>query len=285
MGTYTGTSGRDTITPGVVSPGVTADPPGSTPSNADDTINGLAGNDTLGGGGGNDTIDGGAGNDTIDGGAGNDTINGRGGNDTIDGGAGNDRVDGGDGNDVVHLGAGDDYVNIVSTGNDTFYGEDGNDFIDGWTGNETYYGGAGNDTLNGRGGTDVLVGGTGRDSLTGGSDPVLDYFRFSQGDSPSTNAGADVITDWNVAYDYIDMPIAGTSTNYGEARTYWTDIEGARYHAENTDLRYEDHVFLYNSDTDTGYLVSDLDRNYTFETGVVLTGAGSATDMNWSDIV
>jgi Ca2+-binding RTX toxin-like protein len=185
-------------------------------------------------------------------------------------------------------------VNIVSTGNDTFYGEDGNDFIDGWTGNETYYGGAGNDTLNGRGGNDylnggtgydVLVGGTGRDYLVGGFDTSRDDFRFSQGDSPSTTAGADTIADWNVAYDYIDMPIAGTSSNYGEASTSSTSIEGARFQAENTNLRFEDHVFLYNSNTDTGYLVCDLDRNFSFETGVVLSGAGSATDMNWSDII
>ena len=146
-------------------------------------------------------------------------------------------------------------------------------------------GGAGNDRLHGEDGYDVLVGGTGRDYLDGGFDTSRDDFRFSQGDFPSTTAGADTIADWNVAYDYIDMPIAGTSWNYGEASTSWTSIEGARSQAENTDLREMDHVFLYNSNTDTGYLVCDLDRNYSFETGVILDGAGSDTDMNWSDII
>ena len=45
------------------------------------------------------------------------------------------------------------------------------------------------------------------------------------------------------------------------------------------------HVFLYNSQTDTGYLLSDLNNDNRFETGVILTGAGSAADMNYRYII
>lgn len=59
MGTYTGTSTPDTITPTTVSAGVNAVPAGSRPSGAADILKGLGGGDNLDGGGGNDTIYGG----------------------------------------------------------------------------------------------------------------------------------------------------------------------------------------------------------------------------------
>jgi Ca2+-binding RTX toxin-like protein len=195
-----------------------------------------------------------------------DSIFGHGGNDYQYGFGGNDYLDGGAGNDVQ-------------------YGYDGNDSLYGGYGNDYQYGMAGNDYLNGQYGTDHLWGGAGSDSLIGGYDYNTDYFHFNQGDSDSSTAGADHIYDWNVSYDYIDSSIAGTSSNYAEAQTWWTTVEGAEYHVENTNLRYEDHVFLYNVGTDTGYLLSDLDRNFDFETAVVIHGAGSAADMNWSDII
>jgi serralysin len=198
-----------------------------------------------------------------------------------------------EGNDVQY---GNQYADSLygMGGNDSQYGYGGNDYLDGGTGNDYQYGmdgndyligGYGDDYLNGGNGYDHLWGGYGRDSLVGGYDYSRDDFHFSQGDSNSSTAEADTIWDWNVSYDYIDSSIAGTSSNYGEAQTWWTTVEGAEYHVENTNLRYEDHVFLYNAGTDTGYLLSDLDRNYDFETAVVLYGAGSQYDMNWSDIV
>ena len=113
MGIYTGTAGNDTIIPGFISPGVTPNPVFSTPSNAADTIFGLAGNDTLDGGGGNDFIDGGSGNDlqwrrrerhprrrrrqrTASGGADDDRIFSSGFG-TYNGGAGNDEIHAGNG--------------------------------------------------------------------------------------------------------------------------------------------------------------------------------------------
>lgn len=168
---------------------------------------------------------------------------------------------------------------------DSMYGYGGNDTQYGYGGNDYLSGGSGYDYLNGGLGSDTLVGGTSADSLVGGYDTSTDYFRFAQGDSNSYSGGADTIYDWNVAYDYIDSTIAGTSSNYGEMFTTANNIGTARSVVENSSLRYEDHAFVYNSATDTGYLLSDLDRNFTFETGVVIRGAGSAADMNWSDIV
>jgi Ca2+-binding RTX toxin-like protein len=164
-------------------------------------------------------------------------------------------------------------------------GTAGPDSIYGYQGNDILRGHGGNDYLNGGTGYDHLYGGTGRDSLVGGYDTNRDDFHFVRGDSNSSTAEADTIWDWNVSYDYIDSSIAGTASNYGEAQTWWTNVEGAEFHVENTNLRFEDHVFLYNAGTDTGYLLSDLDRNFDFETCVVLSGAGSASDMNYSDII
>lgn len=171
--------------------------------------------------------------------------------------------------------------------NDTLNGHSGNDFLDGEDGNDTLYGGSGNDNLSGGAGTDHLHGGTGADALFGGyNDARTDYFHFVMGDSQAHVGQADTIYDWNRSYDYIDSSIKGRSDNYAEASTAATNIESARYQVEhNNNLNYKDHVFLYNAHTDTGYLLSDLNQNYTFETGVIIKGAGSASDMSWSDIL
>jgi hypothetical protein len=123
--------------------------------------------------------------------------------------------------------------------------------------------------------------------------------RFSLGESGITTATADVITDWKAATetefmgfsglvgDLIDMTIAGTASNYGEAATEAPTIEAAAAQAESlftsTSTR---HVYLYNKGaTDTSYLLSDLDNNGTFETGVIFEGRGSAGSMDYWHIV
>jgi len=203
-------------------------------------------------------------------------------NDTQYGGASNDTIYGGPwwspsfltGNDTQYGNGGNDYL----------YGGDGNDRQYGGTGNDYLYGGTGNDYLNGGTGVDHLYGGTGQDYLVGGYDTSTDYFHFSQGDSPSTGLQADTIADWNAAHDRIDMPIAGTAANYVEHSTTLNTISAVAAHA-NTNHTADTYVFLYNSATDTGYLVADLDNNNVFETGVILAGAGSAGDLNWTHII
>lgn len=110
MGTYTGTNGDDIIGPTSVSAGVARVPPGSFPSDAPDTLNGLDGNDSLNGHGGNDTLNGGSGNDDLFGAAGNDILAGEQDDDMLYGGAGNDTLNGGEGLDFPIGGAGNDVM-------------------------------------------------------------------------------------------------------------------------------------------------------------------------------
>jgi hypothetical protein len=44
-------------------------------------------------------------------------------------------------------------------------------------------------------------------------------------------------------------------------------------------------VFLYNSDLDRGFVVSDLNADGLFDTGVVLRNAGLASDMSYLYII
>ena len=187
----------------------------------------------------------------------------------------------GDGNDTVIVpgNANTAFMFVGESGNDVFQGGRRTDNALGGTGNDTLDGSGGDDFLSGDAGQDRLIGGTGADWLKGGEG--TDTFVFGRGES-----AADTILDWDVRADYIDSTIAGTSANYAEAMSSVQDISMAKYLVESsTDLKMKDHVFLYNTRTDTGYLMSDLDHNHTFETGVVIKGAGSAADMNWSDIV
>jgi Ca2+-binding RTX toxin-like protein len=88
MASFTGTNANETITPALVSPGVTT-VGGTLPSDLADVIDGSGGDDTIDAAGGADTVRGGAGNDTVQLGAGDDTAlwDFGDGIDTIDGGA------------------------------------------------------------------------------------------------------------------------------------------------------------------------------------------------------
>ena len=132
----------------------------------DDMLYGVGGNDILGGGAGSDMINAGSGNDTIFGGT---PTMGATSNDTIDGGAGNDEIFAGDGDDSV-------------------LGGDGAD---------TLFNGVGNDTVNGGAGDDTLFAGPGDDIMTGGAG--ADSFAFFDG------SGSDVITDFDLAEDTLDL--------------------------------------------------------------------------------
>lgn len=179
-------------------------------------------------------------------------------------------------------GGGNDYF-MGDTASDTAWGGTGRDTLYGYSGNDSLHGESGNDSLIGGAGNDNLWGGTGTDTLTGGTG--TDRFHFKINESDAINGFADTITDWNVTDDYIDSSIKGTSSNYMEQSTTVNNIGTARSIVEHSSLKNADHVFLYNGATNTGYLLSDLDHNYTFETGVIIKGAGHASDMNWSDII
>jgi Ca2+-binding RTX toxin-like protein len=203
-----------------------------------------------------------------------DVIYGYDGDDLIDGYDGDDDIWGGWDNDALYGGFGDDYL-VGGAGHDDLFG--GADFDD-------LYGGSGLDSLFGGSGEDLLSGGTGRDTLSGGTGD--DFFVFNKGDSNPTTSTADTITDWNKSFDFIDMKIKGTRSNYREvetdARSISTAASDADYFYGDTSVR---HVFLFNPDTDTGFLVSDLNADGLFETGVVLKKAGLASDMNYLLII
>ena len=104
------------------------------------------------------------------------------GDDNLDGRAGDDILSGGTGNDTEHGG----------DGNDAIYGDDGDDVIDG---------GAGNDAIDGGVGTDTLTGGAGADT-----------FVFFVG------SGHDVVTDFDVSQDVIDLSQTDGVSSYSAAQ-------------------------------------------------------------------
>lgn len=172
-----------------------------------DDLSGDNGGDILHGGTGHDILDGGYGADSLYGGHGHDTLIGAGGQDLLDGGTGHDRLDGGDNNDVLIGGHGKDiligghgYDSLDGgTGKDVLDGGDGKDNLTGGHGNDTLSGGAMDDTLDGGTGRDILNGGAGDDSLTGGYGRDSFVFNFA------TEAGNDIITDFNARQDRLDI--------------------------------------------------------------------------------
>ena len=95
---------------------------------------------------------------------------------------------------------------------DYIYGYGGNDLLIGYGGNDDIYGGAGHDDLFGGAGRDYLNGGSGDDNLTGGSGQDFltggygsDYFIFDDGDTGVGYYNRDVINDFILDEDMIDL--------------------------------------------------------------------------------
>jgi Ca2+-binding RTX toxin-like protein len=205
-------------------------------------------------------------NNTLYGRYGNDSLYGHDGYDTLIGNAGNDWLDGGNGNDFLHGG----------TGNDTLSGGADTDVL---------YGEQGRDQMWGGDGFDILWGGTEQDYLFGGAG--TDAFGFNYGDSFAFSGSADIIWDWD-AQDIIQGP----EGNYSAFGANVTRIEDAAWYA-NTYQSYgwlpadTNSVFVYNSQTDTGYFLMDLDNdvNNTFESGVILVGAGNYSDVDEAHLI
>jgi Ca2+-binding RTX toxin-like protein len=131
-----------------------------------------------------------------------DSINGGAGNDTLTGSIGADHIDGMNDNDRI-LGNG---------GSDTLAGQAGQDTLLGGSGNDRLAGQAGNDQLNGEAGNDTLIGGANKDTLTGGAD--ADQFKFNTvSESAAGGATRDVITDFEVGIDDIDLAAVDANAN------------------------------------------------------------------------
>ena len=239
---------------------------------------------TLYGGWGDDNLQGGYGDDYINGGYGSDFVQGGYGNDTILGGYGIDYLHGDQGNDWIDGGADNDFLN-GGHGNDTLIGGTGHDLLDGAQGDDWLWGGAGNDKFSGHMGADVLVLGTGSDTI---------YFfggATANQQSVAVNGQADVIHDWS-ADDFIGQAYSTAGKPYFE---FGADVYSVQDAAALANQAYSQgkmqadtgQVFVYNSATDTGYLLLDLDNDAgnTFETGAILIGAGQAWDMSASNFL
>ena len=72
-------------------------------------------------------------------------------------------------------------------------------------------GGAGNDTLNGGAGNDTLIGGVGADAMTGGAG--ADVFKITSLKDLGLDASQDIITDFTVGEDVIDLSALKSGKN------------------------------------------------------------------------
>lgn len=156
-----------------------------TGNDGDDTLVGAEGDDSLRGGFGNDIVDGSEGDDFARGGAGDDLVLGFTGDDTLDGDSGNDIVLGEAGNDLISLGGGND----VSWVDDEVSDEA---FLTGQLGDDTIYGGAGDDNIWDYSGEDSLFGGYGDDRMS---------------------ATDNQLADWNIAPHAPDLVVGGAGND------------------------------------------------------------------------
>src|SRR5882672_8855562 len=199
MAIIVGTAGNDTITPTLVSAGVT----GGVPAGAADSITGGDGNDTINGGGGADTSLGGNGNDYIFAVIGTP--------ESIDGGAGIDTLDTTlfSGNYVVNLTtgltnfAGESFINMENLISGT-----GSDSLTGTAGANLISGGDGNDTINGGGGADTSLGGAGNDYI---------FAVLGTPESIDGGAGADTLDTTLFGGDYVVNLATGLTNFAGES--------------------------------------------------------------------
>lgn len=166
-------------------------------------------------------------------------------------------------------------VIVGSIGSDTIFANGGNDFVNGKGGSDYIRGGLGIDVLKGASGNDWLQGENGADKLYGGTGK--DYFVIRHYTDESSG-GYDEIMDWRPSQDVIMMGIEdGDSGNYVEVATTATTAAAAHNQAVPLFSGRIQYAFLYNASTDTGFIMSGWD-------GAVIHGAGSAADMNWSNI-
>jgi len=164
------------------------------------------------------------------------------------------------GQDTLHGGA----------GNDTLSGGDGNDLLNGDLGNDSLLGGAGNDSLVGGDGTDTLVGGAGSDRLRGGVGADR-FVLTAAADSGTTTATRDVIEDFVVGTDKIDVSQLGTFAWINDAAAF-TARGQLRY---RVDLR--DNQVIIEGNTDG--------NNATAEFSIAITPMTDAAGLQATDFI
>ncbi len=247
-----------------------------------------------------------------------DTLIGNGFGNMLAGGQGDDRLEGRGGDDVLSGGTGHDTL-IGGAGEDILQGEEGDDHLAGGDGSDVLVGGAGQDFLRG----DAEAGPVASDTFSfalgdsgvawWSADVILDWdAALDWIDMPVAATFSNYYESWIYTETYIYgfwtwtpgwwtpgwwSPWWGWVGSWWQPGwSYWTSgywwyYPSAAYSIEEAANFANDHVwgfthfFTWNAWTNTGYLVSDLDGDGIFETGIVLEGAGSDADMDFSNIV
>jgi len=163
----------------------------------DNDIKGGDGDDDIKGGNKTNKIKANKGNDKIQGGDGDNDIDGGDGDDTIIGGKGKNKIKGGNGKNKIKGGDGDNDIEGGDDDDDIEGGKGKNKLIGG-IGNDKIKGGDGDSEIDGGEGTNILIGGTGKDRF---------IYRTSR-EKIKTVAEADLITDFNVDDDVLDLSAA-----------------------------------------------------------------------------
>ena len=128
----------------------------------------------------------------------------------------------------------------------------------------TLNGGAGNDTLIGNIGADTLTGGTGKDTLTGGGG--IDKFYFATGHSSATAGSRDLITDFVVGTDLIDL--TGIDANSGQSGVQAFSWRGTgAFNGQAGALRY-----FYDASRGVTVLEGDINGDAVADFAIELTG-------------
>ena len=194
------------------------------------------------------TITGSSGVDTITGGTGADSISAGAGNDVIIVTASNDALlDGGTDTDTLQVGA-----SFTSSGNGQVVNIENVTLttaatlnLSNQTEGFTIIGSSGADTITGGSGADTITGGAGADRMTGGTGAAtVDTFVIASGNSTpvtggSGNAGTlvgyDVITDFNIAVDKLNLPGTATVAANGTVNNNNTDTNTLTILSDNVE--------------------------------------------------
>ena len=189
-------------------------------TNMDDIIRTGVWDDTVLSYGGNDTISVGDGNNIVNAGAGDDSITAL---------FGNDNLVGGDGNDLIIASPFQKFFNfnnvsqnfIQMIDQDTIKGGNGDDLIKDYTGTNVISGGDGDDSIFGGNWIDNIGGNSGDDLISGGkSRDILygregfDIFSYSSITDSNKDFGIDVIKDFEVGIDKIDLHAVSENLNF-----------------------------------------------------------------------
>ena len=195
-------------------------------------------------------------------------LDGRGGNDTFYGSKGNDTLIGGDDVGTVdtvdygYYGSLDQGVNVNLATNSVDKGDgNGQDSVSGIEGvvgtrfGDVMEGSEADEFFWGQGGDDVLSGGAGNDTMTGGLD--ADVFKFESG--PDENHGNDVITDFTVGIDKIDL--SGTEVDDFEDLLNYEPSDPQSEWGDRYMVQEGDNVVIYTNDGAEGDSITLKDVN------------------------